>query len=66
MSFLATKTTRSPINFLVLEEDSPNLEGLLFRVDFLVFDLGDGLEELSLPVEYALGFRFNFGFFVDV
>ena len=52
--------------FLVLEEDSPDLEVLLFRDYFLASDLGVGLEELSLPAEFVLCFGFFFDFSVDV
>ena len=52
--------------FLVLEEDSLDLEVLPFRDCFLASDLGVGLEELSLPDESMLGFGFFFSFIVDV
>ena len=52
--------------FLVLEEDSPNLEDLPFRVDFCVSDLGDDLEELSRPAKSISSFNFSFGFPVNV
>ena len=45
---LLEKLQESLANFIVLEEDSSDLEGLLFGVDFHVSDLRDGLEELSL------------------
>ena len=52
--------------FLALEEDSLDLEDLPFRVGFWGFDLGVGLEELSLPTESVLCFSFFFYSFVGV
>ena len=52
--------------FLVLEEDSPDLEDLPFWDYFLAFDLGVGLEELSLPTKSVLCFDFFFNFSVDI
>ena len=52
--------------FLVLEEDSLDLEDLPFRDCILAFDLGVGLEELSLPLESILCFGFFFNFSIDV
>ena len=50
--FLPKKLQGSPIKFLVLEQDSLDLEDLPFRVDFQAYNLGVGLEEVSLPIEF--------------
>ena len=45
-----------------MEEDSLEWEILPFRVDFWASNLGEGMEELSLPTKSNLGFGFYFGF----
>ena len=63
---LPQKLQGSPMYLLVLVEDSLDLEDLPFGDGFLASNLGEGLEELSLPIESILGFNFCFGFPVDV
>ena len=56
MSFLATKTARMAVCFLVLEEDSLDIEDIPFGDCFLASDLGIGLARLSLLAESVLCF----------
>ena len=64
-SFLK-KLQGSLVKFLVLEEDSSNIEGLPFGVDFYISNLRGDLEELSMLAESFLGFDFYFSFPMDV
>ena len=63
---LPQKLQGSPVYFLVLEEDSLDLEVLPFRDYFLASNLGVSLEEHSLATEFVLCFGFFFDFSIDV
>ena len=60
------KLQGSLVYFLVLEEGSLDVEYLPFWEGFQAYDLGVGLEELSLPAEFVLCFGFFLDFSVDV